>query len=113
MGVGESSRAASRSAKAVGLPVALRDIPTGDYRSEDHSAGPTANDFPYAFNVFPVNADRSRAVVCSFDRAFIETKYNIGFWRGDLERVPVRWILEFGPYQGIWTSSTLCKESIA
>jgi Lipopolysaccharide biosynthesis proteins, LPS:glycosyltransferases len=113
MGVGESSRAASRSAKAVGLPVALRDIPTGDYRSEDHSAGPTANDFPYAFNVFHVNADQSRAVVGSLDPVFSESKYNIGFWHWELEQFPDRWLPAFDPYQEIWTSSTFCQEAIA
>ena len=113
MGVGESSRAASRSAKAVGIPVALRDIPTGDYRSEDHSAGPTASDFPYAFNVFHVNADQSRAVVGSLDPLFSANKYNIGFWHWELEQFPDRWLSAFDPYQEIWTSSTFCQEAIA
>jgi glycosyltransferase involved in cell wall biosynthesis len=114
MGVGESARAAVRAARAGGIPIALKEIRNGGaYRSDDHSAGPTMTELPYAINVFHVNADQTQAVFGSPDQAPASGKYNIGFWHWELERFPERWIRAFDPYQEIWTSSTFCQQSIA
>jgi len=114
MGVGESARAASRAARAIGIPIAMKEIATGrEYRSEDRSAGPTSEKLPYAINVFHVNADQTEAVLGSPEYSREYGKYNIGFWHWELERFPERWMRAFDPYREIWTSSTFCQQSIA
>jgi glycosyltransferase involved in cell wall biosynthesis len=113
MGVGESARAASRAARAIGIPIAVKEIACGEYRSEDQSVGPTTEKLPYAINVFHVNADQTQAVFGSPDHACESGKYNIGFWHWELERFPERWMRAFDPYKEIWTSSTFCQQSIA
>src|SRR5260370_40345591 len=113
MGVGESARAASRAARAIGIPIAVKEIACGEYRSEDQSVGPTTEKLPYDINVFHVNADQTQAVFRSPDHSYESGKYNIGFWHWELERFPERWMRAFDPYKEIWTSSTFCQQSIA
>jgi glycosyltransferase involved in cell wall biosynthesis len=114
MGVGESARAACKAARAADIPIALKDIRNaGEFRSNDHSAGPTSEKLPYPISIFHVNADQTQAVLGSPDQAREFEKYNIGFWHWELDRFPVRWMRAFDLYQEIWTSSTFCQESIA
>jgi glycosyltransferase involved in cell wall biosynthesis len=113
MGVGESARAACRAAKAVGIPIALKEIRSEDYRSNDHSAGPTTEKLPYPVCVYHVNADQTQAVLGPPAEVWKGGKYNVGFWHWELDRFPNRWMPAFDPYDEIWTSSTFCQEAIA
>jgi glycosyltransferase involved in cell wall biosynthesis len=114
MGIGESARSASKAAKAAGLPVALTNVRTGgEFRSEDHTAGPATDKLPYPFSVFHVNADQTEVVFQSLDPALVSSRYNIGFWHWELEQFPERWLRAFEKYREIWTSSTFCQEAIA
>ncbi len=113
-GVGESARSAWKSATAAGIQVALKDVRTGgEFRSEDHTAGPAVDELPYPVSVFHVNADQTEVVFQSLDPKLVWSKYNIGFWHWELEEFPERWLRAFDRYREIWVSSMFCQEAIA
>jgi glycosyltransferase involved in cell wall biosynthesis len=114
MGVGESVRCAARAAKAAGLPVSVRSVDQlgGPFRLLDLSV-PEDRDFPYAFNIFHVNADQSPGVLAKLGEKFTRGKFNIGYWAWELEEFPDRWESSFGYLREIWTPSSFCAEAIA
>src|SRR5262249_1407575 len=92
MGVGESVRCAVRAAKAAGLPVSVKSVDRveGPYRLLDLSLAGD-REFPYAFNIFHVNADQSPIALAELGDNFTRRKYNIGYWAWQLEEFPARW----------------------
>jgi len=70
-------------------------------------------EFPYAFNIFHVNADQSPAVLTELGGNFTTGKFSIGYWAWELEEFPARWESSFGHFREIWTPNSFCAEAIA
>jgi glycosyltransferase involved in cell wall biosynthesis len=114
MGVGESVRCAIRAARATSIPVAIRTVDArGPYRLEDHSVARIDKDFPYAVNLFHVNADQIDLVMARLGPEFTRGKYNIGYWAWESAVFPDRWQPAFQYLQEIWTPSAFCQSAIA
>ncbi|HLH43226.1 MAG TPA: glycosyltransferase [Bryobacteraceae bacterium] len=114
MGVGESVRCAVRAAKAAGTPVRVKSVDwtDGPFRLQDRSVAED-REFPYAFNIFHVNADQSPEVLAQLGEKFTRGKFNIGYWAWELEEFPTQWEASFRYFQEIWTPSFFCAEAIA
>jgi glycosyltransferase involved in cell wall biosynthesis len=113
-GVGQSARAARAALQAAPVPVSLRCVSdSGPSRKQDHSAGPMSEAFPYAVNLFYVNADQTSIVADSLGGAFYRHRHNIGYWVWELEDFPECWLSAFRPYQEVWTPSNFCRNAVA
>ena len=112
-GVGQSARSCYEALKAVSVPTSL--VCTNDMsssRKQDHSVGPMSSEFPYAVNLFYVNADQTTIVKQSLGEECYRNRRNIGYWAWELEEFPDRWMNAFSAYQEVWTPSQFCCNAI-
>ncbi len=113
-GVGQSARAACAALRSVSVPISLRcSSDGGPTLKQDQTVGPMSTAFPYAANLFYVNADEAPHVKQSFGEAFYRNRRNIGFWVWELDEFPEEWRNSFSIYDEIWTPSTFCRDAIA
>ena len=112
-GMGQAVRATQGALEAAAVPFNRRCV--GDpepTRQQVRTVGRMAREFPYATNVFHVNADESVSVKRHLGEAFYADRYNIGYWAWELEEFPEHLVRAYDVYQEIWTLSNFCCRAL-
>lgn len=116
-GVGKAARLSLQALQSQSdLPVAIHAVSTGCLSREMEDGANVAGkreDFPYAVNLFQVNADMTGPVHQELGPGIAEGRLNIGYWYWEMPEFPVEWQAAFAPYHEIWVASAFCQQSIA
>jgi glycosyltransferase involved in cell wall biosynthesis len=114
MGIGESSRLASKSLSATDVPFDILNFPVTNIRMEDRTWAEKEVEHPdYKINIFHMNADTMRTVHHHFGQSLFERRYNIGYWHWELPEFPDEFCDGFEFVQEVWAPSSFVVDSIA
>lgn len=115
LGVGESARCMVRAADAAALPTALVPLKLHckNRLGDQTYAGRLQEKNPYDLNVIHLDPPSSRDLSHHHGEAFLEGKYNIGYWAWELPDFPDAWVPCIDYYDEIWCPSDFTREAIA
>jgi len=110
-GVGEGARSNLRIVQASGIPYVVNNWV--DRTSQNVEAIPEelTKENPYSANLLTINADRLEAFA-EEHTAYLQGRYNIGYWAWELPEFPQEWESSFGYVDEIWTPSRFTRDSI-
>jgi glycosyltransferase involved in cell wall biosynthesis len=112
-GMGEAARASIRSFEAVGVPVALNNVPS---RLRARDASYTAafiDENPHPFNLVHLNADNMGWFSDGRGRRYFQDRYTIGYWFWELAAFREEWVPFFAYVDEVWTASTFVRDAFA
>lgn len=113
-GLGESARLYVQALRAVGYPVAVRNIDIGIPHDMDDTSmeGLIRSDMPYGINLIFVNPDYLDAAIASIGRGSLVGRYSIACWFWELESFPAEWTPALQIVDEIMVSSDFIRKAI-
>ena len=112
-GMGEAARASIRSLEAVGMPVALNNVPSQLRKRDTSYAGRFGETNPHPFNLVHLNADNMGWFAEGRGRAYFRNRYTIGYWFWELAAFREEWVPFFEYVDEVWAASDFVRESFA
>jgi glycosyltransferase involved in cell wall biosynthesis len=113
-GWGAAGRSYVRALRALGAPIALRDISgMSTNRSQDHTLAGFGPNQPYPLNLICVDPTQHFAALSEVGAAYFQGHYNIGAWAWELPRFPAKWLDRLAFYDEIWVMSSFVADALA
>jgi len=114
-GVGEDCRMSALAAERAGLPVVVVNFAQGAVASQNDAGADRhlATGAPYRTNLLSINADQMEQAALAVGADLLRGRYNIGYWRWELDEFPDCWKDSFQYVDEIWAPSRFVQEAIA
>ncbi|MBV9543185.1 MAG: hypothetical protein JOY61_02275, partial [Chloroflexi bacterium] len=112
-GVGTVSRRYVRALRALGAPVALKDLSELNPVGVELSEARFDAEHPHPVNLICVNAVEYPAFAWYVGEPFLRDKYNIGVWFWELPSFPSDWCDRFVHYDELWAPTAFIASTLA
>ncbi|MBV9174436.1 MAG: glycosyltransferase, partial [Chloroflexi bacterium] len=112
-GVGTVSRRYVRALRALGAPVALKDLSELNPVGVELSEARFDAEHPHPVNLICVNAVEHPAFAWYVGEPFLRDKYNIGVWFWELPAFPSEWCDRFVHYDELWAPTAFIANTLA
>lgn len=112
MGLGEVARSYVRALRHIGSALSLQDasfIANQVSRKVDDLI--FNRDNPYPINLVCLNPPEIEQFVTAFDERYFFTKYNIGSWWWEVEKLPESWRKELHRFDELWVGSEFIRQN--
>lgn len=115
MGVGEAARGNASALQASGIPFGIINYEGGNPSRMDnlrwqHKEIPSPG---FRVNILHINADHLPVVMKNLGRAWVNERYNIGFWAWEMPEFPDQWLDRFDLLDEVWVPSTYVNQAVA
>ncbi|MEM3648684.1 MAG: glycosyltransferase [Thermoproteota archaeon] len=112
-GVGEAVRGIIAAVASSGEEYVVNNV-TDEYSANvDSTVARITTSNPFAINLLSVNADQLPFVAKHLGNAYMEGRYNIGYWAWELSCFPEEWLASFDYLDEVWAPSTFAASAIA
>lgn len=113
-GVGAAARGYVCALRALGVPLALRDVSgLQANRSQDDSPLELAQAAPYDVNVIVADVELHYALAAHLGEDFFRARTNVAVWAWELPEFPAKWDDRFAFYDEVWGGTSFVVNALA